>query len=75
MDSSTRDYGRKQTAVARVVRTLGEDQPYKVVFTDENGKTSEHPFATIQDCEAFIRSRTPVPTERSKLYDRKSGEA
>ncbi len=65
----------RKAAVARIVQTQDRKFPYKVVFTDPNGEVTEHPFATVQECEAFIRAHTPVPTEPSKLFDRKAGEA
>lgn len=66
---------RKATAVARIVQTRDAELPYKVVFTDEDGLTTEHAFDTIQECESFVRQRTPIPAKRSTLYDRKAGES
>ena len=65
----------RRARAARIVLTPGRPMSYKVIFADENGETSEHGFATVAECETFIRANMPVPTQRSVLYDRQPGEA
>lgn len=69
------DSHRRRAASSRVVQTPFGAAAYKVVLMDEAGGATEHPFATIRQCEAFIRRSAPIPAERSTLYDRAAGEA
>ena len=71
MASSDRRTRQSRTAVGRVVLTPRDDMPYKVVLTDAVEST-ESAFATMQECEAFIRDNTPAPAERCTLYDREA---
>ena len=66
---------RRRAASSCVVQTRSGGAAYKVVLMDEAGGVTEHPFATVRQCEDFIRSCAPVPAERSTLYDRLPGEA
>lgn len=64
------------SAVAgRVVRTPDAELPYKAVMTHNGSADTERAFATVQECEAFIRRNTPVPALRCTVYDRGSPEA
>ena len=40
--------------------TAGEAEPYKAVITYEDGRTSEHPFQTMKDGEAFLRGESLI---------------
>lgn len=59
----------------RVVRTPRCEMPYKVVLIHDADECTEHAFATMRECEAFIRRNTPSPAARCTLYDREAGEA
>ena len=61
--------GHMSSTAGRVVQTLDADLPYKAILTLETGETTEHPFATMQEAEAFIRRNTPRPPARSTTYD------
>lgn len=43
-----------------MVLTPGNAGLFKAVVTYEDGHTTEHPFGTLQDGEAFLRSRNAV---------------
>ena len=62
------------STAGRVVGTPGAAMPYKVILSLENGKTTEHAFATIREAEDFIRRNTPRPLGRSTTYDHGAGE-
>lgn len=62
------------SAAGRVVLTPQGEMPYKVVLTDAEEST-EHTFATMRECEIFIRANTPTPPARCTLYDRNPQEA
>ena len=53
----------------RIVQTPGEAQPYKVVLQDHRGLETEHPFSTMKEAEAFIRSKTSAPPRRDRSRD------
>lgn len=55
--------------VGTISQTGASDMPYKVVLTHEGAARTEHLFATIRECETFIRAHTPVPPVRSALFD------
>jgi hypothetical protein len=60
----------------RVVRTLGNKLPYKVVMMPAAFPGTEPRFATMREAEEFIRRSTSVPTRAlSDLYDRAAGES
>lgn len=60
----------------RVVRTAGNELPYKVVLLPAVLSGTEPRFATMQEAEAFIRRSTPAPARAlSDLYDRAPGES
>lgn len=42
---------------ARVVRTPGEEKPYKVILDDDEQGRSEHPVSTVREGEALIREK------------------
>lgn len=45
----------------RVVVTPGSGQPYAVILECEGDRREHHPVATIQEGEALMRSRLPLP--------------
>jgi hypothetical protein len=51
-----------------------ETMPFKVILTHEDAAPSEHAFATMRECEEFIRCNTPLPPARSTLHDHSAGE-
>jgi hypothetical protein len=53
----------------RIVQTPDQAQPYKVVLQDHRGFETEHPFSTVNEAEAFIRSRTTAPPKRDSSRD------
>ena len=61
--------GHLSSTAGRVVRSLENGVPYKVILTHPDGKTSERMFSTMQEAEAFIRRSTPQPAARSTLRD------
>lgn len=40
---------------------------YTAVLTYEDGTTTSHPFETLREGEAFIRSETPMPRSAGRL--------
>jgi hypothetical protein len=42
---------------ARVVRTQGEETPYKVILEDDEEGPTEHPVSTVREGEALIREK------------------
>ena len=67
--------GHMSSIAGRVALTNEGELPFKVILTHDGGETTEHAFATMRECEAFIRRNTPPPAARSTLYDRKAGES
>lgn len=61
-------------AAGRVVRTPDAELPYKAVMTRSGAADTERAFATVQECEAFIRRNTPVPPLRCTVYDHGSAD-
>lgn len=59
----------------RIVQKGGTGRPYTVVLTHEDGRTSEHPCATMREGEAFIRRVTPTPPKRDSSRDHAPGNA
>ena len=57
--------GHMSSTAGRIVQTPGADLPYKAILALETGETTEHPFATMQEAEAFIRRNTPRPLPKS----------
>jgi hypothetical protein len=66
--------GHMSATGGSVVLTPKEPLAFKVVLTHEKTKPTEHAFATMQECEDFIRRNTPVPPARSTLHDHSAGE-
>ena len=63
------------SATGRIILTPSGLLPYKVVLVHFGGARTEHAFATIRECEAFIRKRTPPPPDRCTIYDHSSNES
>lgn len=61
--------GHGEARQGRIVQTPSEAQPYKVVLQDHRGVETEHPFSTVKEAEAFIRSKTPAPPKWDKSRD------
>jgi hypothetical protein len=45
---------------ARVVRTQGQEKPYKVILDDDEQGRTEHPVSTVREGEALIREKYGV---------------
>lgn len=58
--SLSQDRPRRRATGGRMVLTPGNAGLFKAVVTYEDGHTTEHPFETLQDGEAFLRSRNAV---------------
>ncbi len=43
-----------------MVLTPGKTEPFKAVLTYEDGHTSEHPFHSLQEGEAFLRDHNAM---------------
>jgi len=70
-DNWDNEGGHLSSMAGRILQTPDSAVPYKVVLTQDGGKTTEHAFATMREAEAFIRRNTPVPAVTlSTLYDR-----
>lgn len=59
MVSEQSEKPRRRANGGRVVLTPGSEQPFKAIVTFEDGHISEHPFASLQEGEAFLRARCP----------------
>jgi hypothetical protein len=46
---------RRRAVNGRMVLCRGSSEPYKAVLTYEDGRTSEHPFRSLREGEAFLR--------------------
>jgi hypothetical protein len=57
--------GRSSPTGCRIVQTPDSALRYKVVLAQAGEACTEHAFASIRECEAFIRCNTPAPPERS----------
>jgi hypothetical protein len=53
-----------------VVRTPGEEEPYKVVLEHEGSKDTEQPVPTMREGEELIKQETPTPLARDTSFDR-----
>jgi hypothetical protein len=74
LGGSTAQGGHMSSTGGSVVATPDDLMPFKVILTHENTAPTEHAFATMQQCEEFIRRNTAVPPARSTLYDHSAGE-
>jgi hypothetical protein len=74
-EETSKGGGHMSSTCGRIVRTPGEDLPYKVVLTHHGRAESTQSFATMREAEAFIRRNTPVPAPRSTLRDQDATEA
>jgi hypothetical protein len=55
---------------ARVVRTQGEETPYKVILDDDEQGRTEHRVSTVREGEALIREKFgPPPREIHALRE------
>jgi hypothetical protein len=45
----------------RVVRTRGEETPYKVILDDDEQGRIEHPVLTVREGEALLREKFAAP--------------
>ena len=50
---------RRATA-GHIVLTPGKPEPYAVITTYEDGRTSRRPFCTIREGEAFLRQENAM---------------
>jgi cold shock CspA family protein len=64
--------GHMSSTSGLVVSTPGAELPYKVVLRHEGSPDTERAFGTMQECEAFIRRKTPKPKPRSTLLDQEA---
>jgi cold shock CspA family protein len=53
--------GHMSSTTGMVVSTPNAELPYKVILKHEGSPETERPFATMSECEAFIRRNTPRP--------------
>ena len=51
---------RRRVSVGRMVLTPGHTEPYKAVLVYEDGHTSDHPFPSLKEGEAFLRGHGAV---------------
>ena len=66
--------GHMSSTGGRVVQRIGEPRPFVAILSHEGAGSTEHPFATMREAEAFIKRNTPVPRRTlSPLYDRPAG--
>lgn len=59
----------------RIVHRGRPDSHYMVELTHEDGHKSEHPFATMREGEAFIKSAAPTPPRRDTSRDHPNGQS
>ena len=52
-----------------IVSTPNAELPYKVILKHEGLPDTERYFATMRECEAFVRRSTPSPLPHSTLRD------
>ena len=51
---------RRRVSVGRMVLTRGHAEPYKAVLVYEDGHTSDHPFHSMREGEAFLRGHGAI---------------
>lgn len=51
---------RRRATGGRMVVVPGTTNQFRAVLTYEDGHTSEHPFASLQEGEAFLRSNNAM---------------
>jgi cold shock CspA family protein len=73
-ESSENERRNMSATAGRVVRTPMNELPFKVILERPGAESTEHAFATMRECEAFVRRNTPVPPRISTLLDRDAGE-
>lgn len=67
--------GHMSSTAGRVRRVAGSELPFVVTLTHHECDSTEHPFATMREAEAFIERNTPVPSPLlSSLYDRPASD-
>jgi len=66
--------GHMSSTAGRIVLTHDEKLPFKVILSHQDEQATEHEFATMQECEAFIRRNTPLSAPQSTLYDREAAK-
>jgi hypothetical protein len=52
-----------------MVRTPTKPKAYKAVLEHAGGPRTEHPVDSMQEGEALIRGKTPVPAPRNRSRD------
>jgi len=63
--------GHMSSTGGRVMIKSGAELPYVVTLTHHLSETTEHPFASMREAEAFIKRNTPIPGAlHSTTYDR-----
>ena len=60
----------REATTGRTVRTPSGNFPSKAILTHDDMPETEFDFATVRECEAFIRRNTPSPPARNTLFDR-----
>jgi len=50
----------RRATVGRIVLTPGKPEPYAVITTYEDGRTSQRPFRSIREGEAFLRDENAM---------------
>ena len=67
--------GHMSSMSGRVKHVPGSDLPFVVTLTHHECETTEHPFPTMREAEAFIERNTPVPRPAlSSLYDQPASD-
>jgi cold shock CspA family protein len=61
--------GHMSSTKGRIVRTPLAEHPYKVILTHEELAETERSFATMRECEAFVRRNTPLAFPSNTLRD------
>jgi len=51
---------RRRATGGRIVLTNGNPGPFKAILVYEDGHTSEHPFQSLQEGEAFLRGHNAM---------------
>ena len=60
-------------AAGRMVLNDSAEAGYRAVLTYKDGATTAHPFQTMQEGEAFIRSEVPMPPLPAKRQEPELG--
>ena len=60
---------RRRTTAGHMVVTPGQPEPYKAVLVYEDGRTSERPFHSMQEGEAFLREHSAMVWPPEPLED------